>query len=100
MQDALLLSRHAALLMVRGDTAQADDAFDRAERDFPDARSYVLVGRGDACFDSGRFKEALSAYLRADTPGVPAQPRLQYRLAWLLVNTERPDPDLAIRFCR
>ena len=100
MQDALLLCRHATLLMARGDTDQADEAFDRAEREFPDARSYVLVARGDACFDSGRFKEALSAYLRADTLGIRVQPRVQYRLAWLLVNTERPDPERAFGYCR
>lgn len=65
-----------------------------------EARSYVLVARGDACFDSGRFKDALSAYLRADALGVLGQPRVQYRLAWLLVNTERPDPERAIKYCR
>ena len=47
-----------------------------------------------------RFKEALSAYLRADTLGIRVQPRVQYRLAWLLVNAERPDPERAFGYCR
>jgi len=100
MQDALLLCRHATALIGRGDSAQGDEEFARAERDFPEARGYVLMARGDACFDAGRYREALNAYLRAEGSGVPIQPRVSYRVAWLLMNVDRPNAERAFGYCK
>lgn len=86
--------------MARGDFVQADESFERAERDYPGARRHVLTARGDACFEAGRMKEALSAYLRADVPASEAPPKFCYRIASLLVSVERPDYRRALSYVR
>lgn len=99
MEDALRLCKHATALMLKGDYQQADEQFDRAE-EFSEALAYVLTARGDACYDSGRLREALKAYLRFDSLGRAGEARLNYRIGWLLMNVGRPDVNRALLYCR
>lgn len=100
MQDALLLCKHAEGLMLRGDSRQAEEEFDRAEHEFVDARRYVLMARGDAEFEAGRFGEALNAYLRAEGSAASIPARVSYRIGWLLMNKEKQDAERAHGYCR